>query len=293
MQIEGSNVILTPLTDESIYNGRQPQTVKIWPTQAAQFTVSSTNRERDQVTGMFKSSQSAFAFELNRCFDNVKATRITPVSINAGLSIPNINIKNQNVTFTVQPALTHNITVPEGYYTRDGFLLELTTLMTTAVGGGITFTYNYNQNLQRAGITISAGQFRFDSCDMITAGQYLADFRHYDTYAATKYLYGLKMLYTPSIYVVASRLTTTSHEMPKIGQTGMHYFASFPVTEGFETRFNAGGASGMTATQLTLDPRQPLSSLGVTLVDSFGQEMKNYCPLVSTDFFELVVQISI
>lgn len=293
MQTDAVNVVLAPISDESIYNGRQPQTVKVWPTQAAQFTISSTNRDKDPDTGYFKPSQSAFAFELSRCFDNVRATRITPVSINAGLSIPNINIRNQKVTFTVQGALTHNITVPEGYYTRDGFLLELTTLMTAAVGGGIIFSYAYNQNLQQAGITISVGQFRFDICDMIKYGLYLAEFRFYNTYGATKYLRGIKMLYTPSIYVVASRLTTTSHEVPKIGQTGMHYFASFPVSEGFETRFSAGSSSGMIATQLTLDPRQPLSTLGVTLVDCFGQEMKNYCPLVTSDFFELVIQISI
>lgn len=289
MQFESHKVVLAPLDDEGIYSNKFPQTVKIAPTQSYQMVISSINRDLND-DGTLKGS--AFSFELSKCFQNVRATRLTPVSIHAALSIPNINIRNRHVTFTVQGGLTYDIDIPEGYYTRDGFLTILVQMMTTAVGGGTVFTYVEDLNLKNATITINAGAFRFDDCTMISKGTYLCEFLHHNVYAASKIVIGLRMFYTPDIYVVATRLVTASRETPKIGQTGQPYFCAFPLTNGYVTEHLAGQADGFMATQLILNRGMPLSSVGITLVDSFGEEIYRYCPLVISDFFEVTIQIS-
>lgn len=255
-------------------------------TGANHIVISSLNR--DQPT------QSAFNFTMShRGLDQIKGIRIAPVALTGCLSIPNVNIRNNTITFSVTGfAGTYSGNMTVGYYSVANFLTALTNVMNTAAPVGVTFNIVYNTILQNATVTVvGAASFRFESCSMITKSQTFIDVPYGNAYAATQTIGALELIYTPTIYIKINELCASSENVSFSANDMLDHFTSFPKLDPVGKRFDLANLTSINSNEYIIYDKRPINSFHVILVDVFGENLEFYCPYRATDFIIITICI--
>lgn len=234
---------------------------------------------------------NAYDFSFNAGFDSESFSRLIPTSVSAHLSIPNINVNNNQIifTFSLTPGVQRIIIIPQGYYTAADFFTLLAVEMT--VFGG-PFASVYHPNLQTYTITSAGDTFRFENCTMATGGVYTMDLPILGAYQAAQIIHNAPMFYTPLIYVQASRLVPTDGNLSYSAGSKIDHFTSIYLEYPDIRQFTLGAASGQYSNaQYTTRSDKSSSSFAVRLLDAFGEPLSAYCPVYTSDFFLMNVSL--
>ena len=139
-------------------------------------------------------------------------TRISVNNFGLRFSIPNINPRNNVITFfSSVSGTTHTVTLTEGYYTTGSAVItEIVTKLNTVTGAsGLTFSFVGNTLFpDRFELNSAGGNYRFDlNCSAVKKGYTMYSLSHDQTLNNSKLIGPIGLFYTTYVDLCSAQLT--------------------------------------------------------------------------------------
>lgn len=221
-----------------------------------------------------------------------KIKRLSIDGIQFALCTPNVNIRNNTITFfSTTSGTNHTVVVPEGLYpSAPALATALQTALNTATGAsGLTWTITVNPiNACQYTLSVAGGTYHFIlSSPMIMFGRYLYNLPQDQANTASKTMGGVFGLYSRYVDIISNALTEYTKNPSSSNARGPNglvarVFIASPLTPGVggitsgAVDFFASAAS----VGYNYDRSRALETIDVGLRDEFGQPF--YIPSLST-----------
>lgn len=265
-QKEMTAVILPPVGDfETGNNGFEPQMVKLRAQNRCYFILDSSPR----ASGVKQNTEPPVRKVFDTRVSITKCKRIGTSSITMRYITPNVNIRNNEVKFTIG-AIQYTCTVPEGFYITAIDLMDELAIQMTAVSPNV-FTWVPLPRHEDVGhMNINAATFRFDSSKGVDFGIPLWNLPREDIFEASKLIGSIGLRYTRHVDFLSRTLT----QYTKLGNTTNNLGSNgiifrFPLRDTIKP--DTISVSGKLVTFFNWNKSHTINTVDITLIDEFGQ----------------------
>lgn len=265
-------VVLPPVAYPSAdFRSKHPQLVKAIREEAGSVLL--TSREKEP-------GGTPFGFTINIKGQIVGPIHISPQEFDGLLSVPNVNIRMNEVAFRVlSDGILRVATVPPGFYSVSRFLTALNTAMNApapALPGGVAITLGYNVDTTQTGVVVVGDQIRFEACKMSQRGIYFLTYPTISAaYSAAHVIPTITGVYTPRLYVYVDDASRDAKIKNWVGGT-MTPFTFSLRQDPPESRFYSFSATGLVGANFAMNSDQPHPSFGVYIRDVFNESPDLY-----------------
>jgi len=283
-----SQVYLPPVPYATAdFRSKYPQLVKAIREEVGAVIL--TSRERE-------AGGTPYAFTIDLKGQIVGPIHLSPFSCHGHLSIPNVNIRMNEIAFRVlSDGILRVATIPPGFYSISRFITALTTAMNApapALPGGVSINLVYNVDTTAINIVVVADQIRFEACKMSQRGVY---FLSYPTiaaaYAPAHVIDTITGIYSPRLYVFIDDAARDAKVKSYIGGSMTPYTFSL-VQDPPESRTYRFEAIGNLALNYAMNSDQPHPSFSVYLRDVFNESPALYVISNECDWLDVTLDLT-
>lgn len=264
-----SEVVLKRMPADLVaYDANEPQYVKIYPNNDNIIALISD----DRIVG------TPYDFVVKYDGNPRYYEKLAVKYVDYYLSIPNINIRNNEINFWLSSSgLIHRAVIPPGFYDFSSLAPVLkASLDGASPAHGLTFTVTPNTVQNYYSVTVSAGTFSFRDCTMRTAGKYTMKLPPDTVVGSTIIIRGLTLHYTRNIWVFSSELNRFT-KSPNYSSNifNSQYFLVFTLDNPSRpARFS--GIYDSPPNYIKFERSQSINAIDIKVYDDFGENPFNY-----------------
>ena len=276
-------VILPPIADiESNDTNLEPQLIRVRAANQSFFLINTSARASgSQFRNIVPPVRKIY-------YTNVaiaKAKRLGVSSVLMRHITPNVNIRNNEVKFTIG-AIQYTCTVAEGYYASDVDLMDALAVQMTAVSPNVFTWVPLPRHKEVGHMNINAATFRFDPSKGVDNGGPLWNLPRDDIFEASKLIGSIGLRYTRFVDFLSGTLTKYTklgNTSNNLGNNGLIF--RFDLADTLEPQTIENFTNQVAF--FNWDKSDSINNVDITLIDEFGQEfyVPQYSKTTSSGFW--------
>ena len=286
MQDQTPIPVYLPTVDDSTqdYNQGEPQMVKAIVPNRSQVHITSRARGPGQ-------SVTNFSLPIQPFIGS--ARRVQIADFTGYLSIPNVNIRNNQITFELgtTPGVLRTATLPPGFYNEVDYATALGVEMnapTPALPGLIAFVVVWNPIIRTIIITCVGDTFSLEVSNLQTRGIYFAQFPALSVQAIQQSLTNVTFIYSPRYYVDIPEIRKNAKLSSVIaGNEGAPYSFSIDMGPNPSPYVALRSVGAEFAPSYYVDQRERIIQLSIRVYDVFLENPNLYMLASTTDHLDI------